>query len=71
MRDVLNNDNMYNVRKLIEQGDDPHEQQALSHLLGRNYGDLARFEPNRGKEPIKLNLHINNYGTELGKLREN
>lgn len=42
---------------------------AMAHVLGRNYGVADRWEPNRGKEPVKLNLHINNYEIELNKLR--
>jgi hypothetical protein len=41
----------------------------MAHVRGRNYGVADRWEPNRGKEAVKLNLHINNYGIELSKLR--
>jgi len=42
----------------------------MAHVRGRNYGVADRWEPNRGKEAIKLNLHINNYEIELSKLRK-
>ena len=42
----------------------------MAHVRGRNYGVADRWEPNRGKESVKLNLHINNYEIELSKLRK-
>ena len=56
---------------MIDEAENTQNQQALSHLYGRSYGATSLYEPNKGKEPIKLHLHINNYATELGKLRQN
>jgi hypothetical protein len=63
-----NLDVMTNVRKLIEAVD---VSQSHADLLHRPHGAAGLLEANMGKEPIKLNLHINNYGIELGRLRQN
>jgi hypothetical protein len=41
---------------------------ALSHILDRSYGTADRLLPNIGKEPVQLNLHINNFEVPLAQM---
>jgi len=61
-------DFFYHVSQMIDGA--TNHQPALSHLLGRDYGSADKWGPNKGKERVKLNLAINNYGIALSELRK-